>query len=78
VGGGSLLQSKNAPYDSTGAPSGKCSHAKVAREAAALAQNQVDKAAAADVQPVRRAAATGTFDYCTFYEMELDKKHKDK
>lgn len=74
----SSTQSKNVPYDPTGAPSGKCPHAKAARDAAALAQSEVDKAAAVDVQSVRNTAAPGTFDYGTFYETELDKKHKDK
>lgn len=71
------MQAKNVHYDPAGAASGKCPHAKAAREAAALAQKEADKVKAEPSAPATRSAA-GLFDYNSFYEAELDKKHKDK
>ncbi|ORY28326.1 pyridoxal phosphate-dependent transferase [Naematelia encephala] len=71
-----LHKQKDIAFDPTAA--GKCPHAKAAQEAAAIAQNEVDmkSAEAARAPPV--APASGAFDYQSFYETELDKKHKDK
>lgn len=73
-------QAKNVHYDPTSAPSGKCPHAKAARNAAALAQREVDVKAATSSSTIRATPlkASGTFSYGSFYEAELDKKHKDK
>lgn len=67
-------------YDPSATPSGKCPHAKAAREAAAMAQREADvKASSEGTQvPIKEEKVSGAFDYGTFYEAELDKKHKDK
>lgn len=75
-----MPQSKNVAYDPTATPSGKCPHAKAAREAAALAQKEAEKAAIAESASVSSAPAAkdGAFEYGKFYETELEKKHKDR
>lgn len=69
-------QQKDIPFDMSSSASGKCPHAKAAGEAAALAQREAEKSRYSS--PVQQSAATGMFNYLTFYETELEKKHKDK
>jgi 5-aminolevulinate synthase len=64
-------QDKSIPFDLKSED--RCPHAKAARDAAALAQREADiKASHAGSVP------SGVFNYQTFYEAELEKKHKDK
>lgn len=76
-----MFQQKDIPFDPRSAPSGKCPHAKAAREAAAIAQKEADAKAAmqeAAKAPSSSHMATGSFQYQRFYETELEKKHQDK
>ncbi|KAL1411051.1 mitochondrial 5-aminolevulinate synthase [Vanrija albida] len=72
-----IHKSKDIPFNPAGTPTGKCPHAKAASEAASIAQREADLKAAAVEKPSAKAPASG-FDYETFYQGELDKKHKDK
>lgn len=75
------IQQKDIHFDPSGTPAGKCPHAKAARAAASAAQAAVDAAAAAGIAPTKLARAApkaGAFNYESFYQAELDKKHKDK
>ncbi|KAL7424203.1 mitochondrial 5-aminolevulinate synthase [Cryptotrichosporon argae] len=72
---------KDIPFDP--ATPAKCPHAKAAREAAAVAQAEADVKASSGASTTSsttaaRKPATGAFDYETFYQAELEKKHKDK
>lgn len=68
-----ILQNKDIVFDPTGTPAGNCPHAKAARDAAVAATREpaVDRATHVK-KPVNG------FDYDTFYQVELNKKHKDK
>lgn len=76
------MQQKDIHFDPTGTPAGKCPHAKAARAAASAAQAALDQklAATPTTKQAAKAAApkSGAFDYESFYQSELDKKHKDK
>jgi 5-aminolevulinate synthase len=71
-------QAKNVAYNPSAAPSGKCPHAKAAQQAAAIAQQEAEKATMSDAHRPAAPKASGSFDYGSFYEVELEKKHKDK
>jgi 5-aminolevulinate synthase len=72
------FQQKDIPFDPRGAPSGKCPHAKAARQAAAIAQREADAKMAASKPAASSHMAPGSFNYQSFYEVELEKKHQDK
>ena len=57
--------------------SDRCPHAKAAGAAAAVAQREAEKARKV-IQSSQNKGTIKSFDYQTFYEKELDKKHKDK
>jgi hypothetical protein len=78
-----LDQKKDIPFahPSSGDPA-KCPHAKAAAQAAAVAASEASalKLArrAAPQVALSNAAQGATFKYSSFYESELEKKHKDK
>lgn len=70
-----MQQVKDITFDADSAD--RCPHANAARQAAALAEKEASKARTATAQSATSPSA-GTFNYQSFYEVELEKKHADK
>jgi hypothetical protein len=88
----STTQNKDIPFTHpTSGDPGKCPHAKAAAQAAAIAASEAQAAKKAGLTKSTSAQKTSTlntststpkkketFGYSSFYESELEKKHKDK
>lgn len=84
-----VTQNKDIPFTHpTSGDPGKCPHAKAAAQAAAIAASEAQAAKKAGLTKSTSTASTNkdlkkdetrkTFGYSSFYESELEKKHKDK
>jgi 5-aminolevulinate synthase len=80
-------QNKDIPFTHpTSGDPGKCPHAKAAAQAAAIAASEAQAAKKAGLTKPTSAqkpstlntSTKKTFGYSSFYESELEKKHKDK